>query len=81
MQLIDTISGTYITICDFKHVFFRLDFKKLHKDISREIDEAALIDGASILRIISILRIMFQIILPQIAYGFMATWTFIFILT
>ena len=45
------------------------------EEVPKEIDEAALVDGASIL------RVMFQIVLPQILYGFLATWIFIFVLT
>jgi len=45
------------------------------EDLPKEIEEAALVDGASIL------RVMFQIVFPQISYGFVATWVFILSLT
>ncbi|MEM4005226.1 MAG: carbohydrate ABC transporter permease [Desulfurococcaceae archaeon] len=45
------------------------------EDIPKEIEEAALVDGASIL------RVMFQITFPQLSYGFIATWIFILGLT
>jgi multiple sugar transport system permease protein len=45
------------------------------EDLPKEIEEAALVDGASIL------RVMFQIVFPQISYGFIATWVFILSLT
>jgi multiple sugar transport system permease protein len=75
LKLIDAYPAIILPYIVLNLPFSLWILRSFIEDVPKDIDEAALMDGASIF------RVMFQIILPIIIYGFVATWVFIFTLT